>query len=171
MRRRYVDEALSGEGASRYPGRWNHRGVPMLYAASHASLAVLEYLANLDVATLPDDLVLLRLTLDDDVDRLERIPDGWNARPPRDLTRDIGSQWANSRRTLALLVPSVVVPIESNMLINPLHPSLSKIDVSPPNNFQVDPRLVEGSGSPYDANSARLSGSSTGSTSDGLDVR
>lgn len=142
-RKRFLDEALSGEGASRYPGRWNHRDTPMVYAASHASLAVLEYLANLDIATLPNDLVLLTLAIPDDVAQFERMPEGWDARPPIAATRDLGTEWIQSRRTIALSVPSVILPSENNILLNPLHPDIGKVGVSPPFDFHFDPRLIK----------------------------
>jgi len=114
----------------------------MVYAASHASLAVLEYLAHLDIGTMPDDVVLLTLALDDDAAKFDRIPDGWDDRPSTDATRDIGSEWIRSKRSLSLSVPSVIVPNENNILINPLHPRIFMVGISPPFDFRLDPRLV-----------------------------
>ena len=43
---RFVDTAFSGEGARRYGGRWNKKGIPLVYTACSQSLAMLEILVQ-----------------------------------------------------------------------------------------------------------------------------
>ena len=43
---RFARTAFSGEGARLYGGRWNRKGVPMVYTAGSLSLAVLEMLVQ-----------------------------------------------------------------------------------------------------------------------------
>src|SRR5712675_1417146 len=56
-RRRYTAEAASGEGARRYGGRWNSRGVRIVYASTSLSLAAVETFVNLEPNLRPSDLV------------------------------------------------------------------------------------------------------------------
>jgi len=41
-----------------------------------------------------------------------------------------------------LRVPSVIVPAESNFLLNPRHPAFERIEIGPPEELRLDPRLV-----------------------------
>jgi len=43
---RFADTAFSGDGARLYGGRWNRKGVPLVYAAGSQSLAMLEMLVQ-----------------------------------------------------------------------------------------------------------------------------
>lgn len=69
------------------------------------------------------------------------LPIGWNAPVPLAWTKDLGTTWAKLRSSLAIAVPSVIVPDERNCLINPLHPEFALIQFSPPKPFVFDPRL------------------------------
>ncbi|HEV2122738.1 MAG TPA: RES domain-containing protein, partial [Chloroflexota bacterium] len=54
LKAKYREQPLSGEGARRVGGRWNHRGVPLVYLAESIALATLEILVHLqDTETLP----------------------------------------------------------------------------------------------------------------------
>jgi RES domain-containing protein len=56
----------------------------------------------------------------------------------------VGDQWIAEGRSVALLVPSVVVPVERNALINPRHPRFKLGWVEKPERFRYDPRLGSG---------------------------
>ena len=43
---RFADSAFSGEGARLYGGRWNRKGVPIVYTAGSQSLVMLEILVQ-----------------------------------------------------------------------------------------------------------------------------
>lgn len=136
-RRRF--SALDGFGAHLYGGRWNRAGLAMVYAAEHLSLAVLEVLVHLEVdpEDFPDDYVKIpiEVPLSISLDRIERLPDDL------DEAKDLGSQWFRSGKTVGLLVPSVVVHEECNLLLNPEHrdfPRLTILDARP---FRFDSRL------------------------------
>jgi RES domain-containing protein len=140
---RFADTAFSGEGARLYGGRWNLKGVPMVFTAGSQSLAVLETLVQdallraryvMIPARLPNNLKIDRLTPD-------RLPSGWREIKSRERLQIIGSDWINSRSAAVLAVPSAVIPAESNYLLNPLHPSFSKIEIGSPEDFITDPRL------------------------------
>ncbi len=122
-------EDLSGEGGRLYPGRWNHKGTPILYTAEAASLAILEYLGHVINTSVNVPYILLELEIDaDQVLSLGKVtaqlPDNWYDEKGIDLTRSIGSEWIKSKQAAILKVPSIHSPYEYNYLINPGFPDL-----------------------------------------------
>jgi RES domain-containing protein len=141
---RYAATAFSGEGARLYGGRWNSKGIPVVYTAGSQSLAVLEMLVQDDPlraryimipATLPKALKVERLTP-------EQLPAGWRDIAARDLTQAVGDDWLKRKSSAVLAVPSAVIPAETNYLINPLHPAFGKIEIGVPQDFFTDQRLI-----------------------------
>jgi RES domain-containing protein len=137
--------AFSGEGARLYGGRWNSPGVPVVYVAESQSLAVLEVLVHLDSPALLEKYVFLEVNFDAflviDLDR-SCLPRNWQSDPVPEAIQAIGDRWILSRDSAVLRVPSVLVPGESNFLLNPRHPDFGKIGTSRPLAFRFDPRLA-----------------------------
>ena len=139
--------AFSGEGSRLYGGRWNSKGVSVVYASSTLSLAALEFLVHADIGRLASvDLASCVAHCPDDISTesvsVDRLPGGWRSAPaPRALSR-IGDAWVRSLRSAVLLVPSAIVPNEKNVLINPAHPDASRIAYGRPEPFRFDPRLI-----------------------------
>lgn len=73
---------------------------------------------------------------------LSILPENWRQYPPNRLTMEIGDDWLQAGSQLALRIPSVVIPEETNILLNPLHPDFKKIEVSKVREFSFDPRLA-----------------------------
>ena len=120
---KYADD-LSGKGAEIYGGRWNSPGKPVLYTSVTKSLSLLEVLVHLPYGITPKDLVLISLSISLDTKDIflpSELPDNWKQIPPSRQTREIGDQWLNERGFLALQVPSVILPGEHNILLNPVH--------------------------------------------------
>lgn len=125
----FADTAFDGEGAARYGGRWNDRGVRMVYAADSLALATLELAVHLGGARV--EYVAIEVQLPDaDVTempaRRRRVP----TRDDPAVSRRAGTTWAASNTSLALAVPSVVVDARSgerNVLINPQHQSIGSL--------------------------------------------
>ena len=139
----YRPHALSGEGAARVGNRWNSPGVPIAYTSTSRPLAVLEMLVHVTRDTIPENLLILPINVPDDlVQEAEGFPRDWNALPYSASARRFGDRWAAERRSAALLVPSVVLPAERNLLINPMHPDYPKIAALRPERFQFDRRLL-----------------------------
>jgi RES domain-containing protein len=130
--RHYEANDLSGKGAERTGGRWNRPGRPVVYTASTVALACLETVVHLNAADLPLNLFLVRIEVPDDIWLAQRkltpagLPAGWSAIPEGKVSLDAGDAWLKDVATALLAVPSVIVPEEFNVLINPLHPDVAK---------------------------------------------
>ncbi|MBT0961330.1 RES family NAD+ phosphorylase [Denitromonas iodatirespirans] len=140
---RFADTAFSGEGARLYGGRWNRKGVPMVYTAASQSLAMLEILVQdeplraryvMIPATLPKRFKVEQI-------ELAELPEQWNDPANRAHLQALGSDWIARGSSAVLAVPSAVIPAERNYLINPRHPDFAKIDIGPPQDFVTDLRL------------------------------
>ncbi len=138
--------AFDGEGARRNPGRWNHKGVPVVYCAGSLALATLEYFVHLDADDWPDDLVSIGAEVADDlltdVVDARSLPSDWRDVPPPVALQNLGSEWAGSARGVALVVPSAILPNERNVLLNPAHVELrARVTIQAPKPFAFDPRM------------------------------
>lgn len=146
VKARYADDPLGPEGARRYGGRWNRKGTEALYAAESVALAALELLVHLQAPQLLDHYVLCRFQVPDHaIERLPEaaLPEEWRQDPAPPATRALGDAWLASGKNLALSLPSTVIPMERNLLINPRHPdfpTLRKTLACEP--FAFDPRLA-----------------------------
>ncbi|REC95245.1 RES family NAD+ phosphorylase [Kushneria indalinina] len=145
VKHRYLDSAFDGEGARLFGGRWNSPGRACVYVASSESLALLEVMVHLESYRLLDAYALLRLTLPaDSILRVgaESLPDNWQEAPAPAETAELGDGWLASGQSLALALPSVVVPREFNYMLNPEHPLFDQAVASAePLTFQPDSRL------------------------------
>ncbi len=68
------------------------------------------------------------------------LPDGWDAEDSG-VARQFGDDWLASRRSLVLVVPSVVARLEFNAVVNPAHPDFSRVRVGAPEAVVWDRRL------------------------------
>lgn len=145
---RAVYPALDGEGARRHGGRWNAPGTPVAYTSEHLSLAVLEALVHTDPDLLPDDLTAYRVEVPDDLAAPALA--AYDAGTLRGDWRDpavsvrLGEAWAalDGPGGAVLVVPSLVVPQERNVLVNPRHPDAGRVRVASSEPFAFDSRLV-----------------------------
>jgi len=136
--------AFSGEGARRYGGRWNAPGRPVVYASLHLSLAALETLAHADRRRFERDYVAYEVRVPHDLIlelRDEDLPADWRARPVSPGARAAGDAWLGQRASVALSVPSVLVPQERNLLLDPAHPRFAAVRIGLPQRFRFDERL------------------------------
>jgi RES domain-containing protein len=144
-KRKYADTAFSGEGARRVGGRWNSRGQGMVYASGTLSLAALEVLVHMEVEDVATMLASIEVDvpLEVEIDRVEvgQLPVDWRISPAPFALTEIGDRWFRSGTTAILAVPSVVIPIEYNYLINPSHSDFAKLMLGSPQPFELDPRL------------------------------
>jgi RES domain-containing protein len=136
--------AFSGEGAMRVGGRWNSRGTRVVYASATQSLAVLESLVHLNPMLV---FAYVAMTVDFPETMVETIGSGllredWAHQPPPASTKQIGDRWVREARSAVLAVPSVIVPAETNYLLNPAHAEYHRLKFGPPAPFVLDSRLI-----------------------------
>jgi RES domain-containing protein len=116
-----------------------------VYTSATLSLAALEYFVHLDARQAPEDLVAVAADIPDGISRTRvvagALPRNWRRYPAPEALADLGSRWAEESSAAVLIVPSVVVPAESNYLLNPRHPEFGKIRAGSPERFSFDPRM------------------------------
>jgi RES domain-containing protein len=138
-------EAFTGEGARSVSGRWHHQGIPVIYVSESIALSVLEKFVHLGFDASHIRFVYYKIEIPDSVpiEKLKSadLPDDWTAEPPRNSTKEVGSTWAKKADTVVLRVPSVLVPISWNYLLNPAHRDFKKIRISDPMPFVFDARM------------------------------
>ena len=143
----YIADDSAGEGARRTGGRWNRVGTPLLYASKSRALACLEVLVHLNSG---DDLPLNRYLVAIDIPvadwRRRTVFDprshvGWDAYPAGLVSLEWGTNWAWAANTLIAEVPSMIVPDECNVLINPRHLRMEKVVVTKVRLWAFDRRL------------------------------
>lgn len=143
----WLAEDLSGKGAARSGARWNHPGEHVVYAASSISLAAWETRAHLGHGmALPWNRFLVRLNVPAALWSASPLldepwPVGWDALPEGQVSRARGSAWLRSGHSALLRVPSVIVPEECNVLINPRHPDSQGLRAVKLRRFVYDPRI------------------------------
>jgi RES domain-containing protein len=134
-----ANEAFSGEGAFRWGGRWNSPGLRAIYCSDSKALAMLEVLAHMDPNDAPHFWTGFQIEVRRGQIERVKLPAHWTNEAYSQRT---GDEWLRAGRTLALEVPSVLVPEEMNYLINPLHAEFAKLDLTRRHNFQFDLRLL-----------------------------
>ena len=136
---------LDGIGGTFADGRWHNRGDRVVYFGASAAIAVLERLAHTDADLLPDDLRLARFNYPDavpllNVEALSALPAGWVQ--DEAATRCIARPWWRERSSCLLMVPSAILPEETNVLFNPQHPDAVTLQLVEERPFQFDSRLL-----------------------------
>lgn len=146
VKARHAATAFSGEGARLVGGRWNLAGTPLVYTSESLSLAALETFVHLQPVDKRIRYVWFQVTIPANVaiDKLASIPKSWRDSPPSEATQSAGSRWAKQAAAPALRVPSILVPGEYNLLLNPLHPQFKRLKMSKPQPFEFDGRLWKG---------------------------
>lgn len=139
---------FDGEGAFRFGGRWNSRGTRIIYTAGSLSLAALEMLVHLNNEEILLSYSFASAEFDErlilPIEEFKTLPDDWSFSPPSLGIQRIGDEWAEAQASVVLKVPTSVLPIEFNYLINVGHPAFSKIQYIEPQNFTFDERIFKG---------------------------
>jgi RES domain-containing protein len=123
----------------------------MIYASTSLALAAIELFVHLEPGQAPDDLVYIssELPQGEPARTLQptELPPEWWTDAASAATRDLGDAWIRARTaahsSLALLVPSVPIRAEWNVLLNPLHPRMSELQIDPPQPFIFDARMFK----------------------------
>jgi len=137
---------LTGIGAKTVGGRWNPKGVAVLYTSSTAALSALEVLAHLPAAYFPDNMMIATIEIPDRLVTsvaIDQLPAKWNETPAPIEVQNYALDWINEEKYLGLKVPSIIIPREKNILINPLHSDFSKVKLLTVEPFSFDTRLLK----------------------------
>lgn len=133
----------SGAGAERYGGRWNPVGRQVIYASENLSGAVLEILVHLNETPLPNTHVYIEIFSEDKI-ALEKVESHefkvWDIYDDFE-TKQYADLWLEERRSAVLIVPSIVIPEQKNLVLNPNHPDFDKLKISKPKLMNWDHRL------------------------------
>ncbi|MEQ8418705.1 MAG: RES family NAD+ phosphorylase [Arenibacter algicola] len=144
---KHKDSTLSGIGAEKVGGRWNSVGTRAVYCSENISLALLEYYVHSDdISTLPKKILIAKIQFPDDliIEELEEIPDTWKDYPYTSETAQVFTEFVKDRNKFALKVPSTIVGLESNIILNPLYKEFGKVEVVEFLELPVDQRLKKG---------------------------
>lgn len=143
-------DPIDGAGGLHASGRWNELGAPVVYTSSNASLAVLERAVHTGLAEF-DDQTLLEIEVPENA-TIESVSAerAWQLQhqaltlgeDPEARSRAFGSAWLREARTLVLRVPSVIVPFDHILVLNPRHPDMARVQVVHTERFTLDPRLA-----------------------------
>jgi len=129
----YEADDLSGAGAKHTGGRWNAPSDALVYTSETQALGCLETVVHLNAGGLPLNRYLVSVTIPASVWAKARtetpgsLPVGWDADSSGRASIQFGTTWIRSVASALLRVPSVIVPDEYNLLINPLHPDSKAI--------------------------------------------
>jgi RES domain-containing protein len=153
---------LSGKGAELAGGRWNSKGVAMLYTSSSIALCLCELAVHLPFGIVPKDYYLLTIEFPDNLSIVEiksekapptgrggggpgggGLPKDWRSVPHAQSTQNIGDKFIAEGKSLVLKVPSAIVPADFNFLFNPAHKDFSKVKIMSAELFEFDSRIFK----------------------------
>jgi len=150
VKAKHAPNGFDGQGARSAGGRWNSPGVAMVDTAQSAALAALEILVHVNNSILLSSYVLIPCSFDTRlVLQLDRahLPARWREYPAVPSLQSLGDAWIKNGLSAVMVVPSAVVAMESNYLLNPAHPDFGAIEIGAPQPFDFDARLVRDAGS------------------------
>jgi RES domain-containing protein len=130
-------------------GRWNSLGQYVIYTGGSLALSCLEKLAHsvgtslqsgdfsVIIIEVPDKLAITEIT----IRQLNKLNQQWAKVINYPITQQLGDEWLHKMETAILKVPSAIIDLEYNYLLNPAHPDFEKIKIRSVNKFTFDPRL------------------------------
>jgi RES domain-containing protein len=143
--RKYALDRLCA-GAALYGGRWNPIGLPALYCGASIAICALEKFVHVGAAPLPP-LVLVAVDVPDTIvmwtPAASELPPGWDDMPTSASAQALGRTWLERQETLAMRVPSAVLPEESNVIVNPRHADYARVAMTVVRPFSFDGRMFK----------------------------
>jgi RES domain-containing protein len=128
-----------------YGGRWNPKGIAVVYTASSRALAILEMLVQDQPLRARYAIIAARIPSTVRIERVPvaALPDTWATAQPSDELRAVGADRIKRAKTAVLRVPSAVVPSEFNYLLNPAHAEFDRIKRGALETLSTDRRLLQ----------------------------
>jgi RES domain-containing protein len=138
---------LSGRGAEITGGRWNSKGVAVVYTSSSRALCMAEIAVHAPLGCLPVDFFLVEILIPENSPVKEiakkELPANWQSFKNRQMTQNIGDCFIKEKKALVLKVPSAVVQGDYNFLINPGHALKDTVSIQKVEEFRFDERLFK----------------------------
>jgi RES domain-containing protein len=117
----------------------------MLYMSENRALALAEYWVHVHPSNLPTDVCIVEIEVPDTARiisiPLSSLPENWRAGPPLTSLRQAGDQWVLNEQSLILKVPSTVMPLESNYILNPAHHDMTRVSIKSITDYVWDRRM------------------------------
>lgn len=143
---KYKDTTLSGIGAEKVGGRWNEVGTRAVYCSENISLALLEYYVHSqNIALLPGQILVAKIEFPDElkIEQLVELPERWSQYPYSSKTTAVFTELAKDRNVFALRVPSSIVGLEHNIVLNPLYKEFGVVAITEFIELPIDRRLTK----------------------------
>lgn len=139
---------LTGKGAELMGGRFNGVGTPAVYSATSISLATLELLVHSSqlypvshyIMALDLNAACLSMTKSFESNSMSN---GWDHLNDLSVSQAFGKHELFESGLLGVIVPSVIVPEQQNLILNPRHPAMSMIEISEIRPLNLDKRLLK----------------------------
>jgi len=144
VQQQWAASVRNGEGARLYGGRWNPVGLPAVYLAGSRALAALEVVVHAPRQVLRMEWSLFEVEIPDEWIESSahlKLPADWQHRPDSLGAQALGGEWLKRGKGVALQLPSVIIPEEAVILVNPMHPDAPKLGWSDGRVFRFDERL------------------------------
>jgi len=141
---KYKDQTLSGLGAEKVGGRWNEIGTRAVYCSENISLALLEYYIHAqNIGYLPKSILVAQIEIPDALktDILSELPKAWNQYPYSSKPAKVFTERLKKSDFFGLRVPSSIVGLEHNFILNPLHKDFHLVSIKNFFELPIDPRL------------------------------
>ena len=133
--------------ASGFPGRWNSKGVFVIYTSSTRALASLENLVHRSGEGLNKVFKTMQIKIPNNLKVQEikqsQLSRNWFKYENYNECQKLGDKWVEESKYPVLKVPSAIIKMEHNYLLNPNHKQFQKIKITTIEDFQFDPRLKE----------------------------
>ena len=136
---------LSGRGAEKTGGRWNSKGLAMLYTSESRALCTAEIAVHIPLGIMPKDFELISVEIPDSIEIFELsvsdLPEDWNSIPHSGKTQELGDKFVRENKHVVMKVPSVVVQGDFNYLINSNHENAKNVKIIKLESFVFDQRM------------------------------
>jgi RES domain-containing protein len=145
VHRNNINTAFSGEGSRKRGSRWTSPGHHVVYTSESLSLATLEILVHgVSHSSLKDFVCIWAKIPNKIIEKLavNQLPGNWRDDPPPLPLQTIGNNWIDSGSSCVLQIPSAIIPIETNFMLNPKHSDFHKIEIGRAENWSMDGRLA-----------------------------
>jgi len=136
---------LVGRGAEKTGGRWNSKGVAMVYTSESRALCTAEIAVHIPLGIMPKDFKLITVEIPDSIKIFELsendLPKDWNSIPHSGKTQELGDKFIRENKHTVMKVPSAVVQGDFNYLINSNHEDAKNVKIIKLESFVFDQRM------------------------------